>query len=1850
TGRAEDGSPPGNSRDTEDKQARSTSGGHGEIQRQKAGTVQAVNAAVSEETIVPQTASKPRAAAKKTPDTEDKRDAQRIPSVDSPAPKPRNKVLARPTSREGDTGRDDVILRREQARQDIGDNSQTSSAPPGQKPIDASNRVRADTEHTEESLQKTEKVSSAFKTPAAAKRSRPPSSGPTATAPEADVDGLNPSNAATDKRTSNSGNEIDTAGRSSSEISKDKRNPQSVSEVDSDGQSLEHSATDKRTSHRENEVSESVSRGEGKAEDVFSTHAALKRDLRLLGESWEEADEPDNVEHSSDSLLEEIDRAFSQRGSSSEYSEPFDSFTKENSTSLEATPVAPTRETQTCSPLHSRDSVQAETGTSGVFLEESTSANEDSGSVELAAISSSGVDEGVVSKPRKLISPYARTEFTHAKPASIKNWSASGTSDRHHHSTPVKTGEGEDDSHLTVVTPIPEYSQVSKSTPRFSDATMLTSFADDVTMTTSSTVPDVTVTEGESSSGLTSTDFEPSDSDLYEPIFFERSGKISPAPKLADTSRQASDEQQSATTTVTVSVTDESEMPEIPAKSVTRQYDDDVDNMYDVPPSRQPYVFPAEKPVPIRMSYVENKRLSRTFALQLEPEDSITPYATCQAFHPGAKPEVDLNYVDDQDPYMNEPMDEIPARPTVRRRLSSGDSRDGGDVGRSAEDLEAKTPGGDVDTDVVYDVVANTEQMQSRTVQSLQNAPQHLGKDCEHTESTVASNQVELQSQSVQPLQIVPHEEGTDVEELQSAHQQRENDRVQTDSTIVSKEVGLISEETQEASDPTPSKTSSTETSATTSATTSITSRTRTLMTKTVEAKETRSESHDTGSVKVTAVKAVKSKDRVTGSHPSDTPSDSDTDSSSDAESDASAGSHYISGEHDEDMTTTHTSQIKTMTHSSQFKAGVKSAIGANGETITDSVVTGTEVTVASVERRGKSDDNAVSVGNYVKHRETAAKEGKKTATEVGNTSVTVTDATGATGSDTFAEVGGMINVQTDGRVAVKTEVNSEKLDEVSAGTKDASITESFDQSVAKTGDSRASVKPGVAAKPVKTAAKPAVPVSKPVVTGAKPVPAAKPGVPAGKPAVSAAKPVPAAKPGHKTDAETGGKTAAVVFSRGFAHTFDGNDNEASDASRIAARDETVTEAKNNETSNRVTDDADSNLEEKTAVVTSEETGAHAQDDVEVSIVHKMSAELNSAGAALPPKNAAKDKSERMEVNVSDRSADERSPENESGGFGHEDSVAAIKTLDAALEKEVAGMNWPASETPSSAAVPTPVARVTIHGAQKQDSGKSESAVREGAKSYGASDGEETEEEKREPTKDEMEPETYDGQESPATKSKRTEAGKKEQAHSAREMLGKAPPKPPTADKPKEKTSQENNTVQNTVQLQSVSVDSTKAGQHETTETSRSHAGLRSEETGESVLPPVVGYNKLTEKAVHVGVENQVKLKVRPSSSGSGEEDSGKILDSESDDKDNTDPGTVPREMYAHVMKDHSADSGEDNSNAKGEKSPFTVLIDSSPSKDDDGEDTGSNNSSPTVSEDKGTSLARGDNHESEGDNSVPVDEEDGELYTEGMQKQVKYNEYCNVIRVSSERLKNARAKSASVSSLTKTNSLDTTTERKKKMRKAVSMEGGLDEQSKKSKKQRRKRKKSDDLKSEDVKTKKHFSLKAIKQFFKIKRKKSREEEPPAGEEEENVYEIVDEPEPKASKGSNKHTWPKPVRKKNSHPTIAVDSSHASSDIRPIGRLLQLNADGTQLLELIRPPNGNLGIELTEGNEEFENGIFVSGFVDNCTEKLLSGILSLGDQILKINEYSVQHSPLDHVHSIISSQQRLKFLVNPASS
>ncbi|KAK3588508.1 hypothetical protein CHS0354_022982 [Potamilus streckersoni] len=56
-----------------------------------------------------------------------------------------------------------------------------------------------------------------------------------------------------------------------------------------------------------------------------------------------------------------------------------------------------------------------------------------------------------------------------------------------------------------------------------------------------------------------------------------------------------------------------------------------------------------------------------------------------------------------------------------------------------------------------------------------------------------------------------------------------------------------------------------------------------------------------------------------------------------------------------------------------------------------------------------------------------------------------------------------------------------------------------------------------------------------------------------------------------------------------------------------------------------------------------------------------------------------------------------------------------------------------------------------------------------------------------------------------------------------------------------------------------------------------------------------------------------------------------------------------------------------------------------------------------------------------------------------------------------------------------------------------------------------------------------------------------------------------------------------------------LDSIQSSSEFQSLGKLLQLNPDGSQLIQLIRPSNEQLGFFIAKGNAKFNNGNYVRG-------------------------------------------------------
>ncbi|XP_053381041.1 uncharacterized protein LOC123551801 [Mercenaria mercenaria] len=109
---------------------------------------------------------------------------------------------------------------------------------------------------------------------------------------------------------------------------------------------------------------------------------------------------------------------------------------------------------------------------------------------------------------------------------------------------------------------------------------------------------------------------------------------------------------------------------------------------------------------------------------------------------------------------------------------------------------------------------------------------------------------------------------------------------------------------------------------------------------------------------------------------------------------------------------------------------------------------------------------------------------------------------------------------------------------------------------------------------------------------------------------------------------------------------------------------------------------------------------------------------------------------------------------------------------------------------------------------------------------------------------------------------------------------------------------------------------------------------------------------------------------------------------------------------------------------------------------------------------------------------------------------------------------------------------------------------------------------------------------------------------------------------------SNHH---QPVRKQ-SRETVSLQQ-----EIQPMGKLLKVNPDGTQIIQLVKPENGPIGFFIANGSGKYGNGIFVSRFVEKRPEQCFAGLLGVGDEILEVNGHLVRDLSQDAVYNLISA-------------
>ncbi|XP_033731161.1 uncharacterized protein LOC117320755 isoform X2 [Pecten maximus] len=97
----------------------------------------------------------------------------------------------------------------------------------------------------------------------------------------------------------------------------------------------------------------------------------------------------------------------------------------------------------------------------------------------------------------------------------------------------------------------------------------------------------------------------------------------------------------------------------------------------------------------------------------------------------------------------------------------------------------------------------------------------------------------------------------------------------------------------------------------------------------------------------------------------------------------------------------------------------------------------------------------------------------------------------------------------------------------------------------------------------------------------------------------------------------------------------------------------------------------------------------------------------------------------------------------------------------------------------------------------------------------------------------------------------------------------------------------------------------------------------------------------------------------------------------------------------------------------------------------------------------------------------------------------------------------------------------------------------------------------------------------------------------------------------------------------------------------PHGKLLKLNQDGTQVIQVHKPKHGPVGFFIARGNAQFNHGVFVSRFTDTPQEAVYSGLLCVGDEILEMNKFVLRDLALDDIYDIMAAKETLVMTVLP---
>ena len=110
------------------------------------------------------------------------------------------------------------------------------------------------------------------------------------------------------------------------------------------------------------------------------------------------------------------------------------------------------------------------------------------------------------------------------------------------------------------------------------------------------------------------------------------------------------------------------------------------------------------------------------------------------------------------------------------------------------------------------------------------------------------------------------------------------------------------------------------------------------------------------------------------------------------------------------------------------------------------------------------------------------------------------------------------------------------------------------------------------------------------------------------------------------------------------------------------------------------------------------------------------------------------------------------------------------------------------------------------------------------------------------------------------------------------------------------------------------------------------------------------------------------------------------------------------------------------------------------------------------------------------------------------------------------------------------------------------------------------------------------------------------------------------------------------------------DLEFISNPSRPrrVGRMIARKADTLHIVQLNRPPSGRYGIYISQTSSR--QGIFISRFADSNAAKFYTGLLSPGDEIVRVNKEDVKDKSVDYVYDMLEELDTVIFSIVPVCS